>query len=447
MKIPWQVDVLVVAVALALRIISPDAATVGYVILGGYATIGRAQAIYSLVLSWVFASLNPGLFPVMENGVLMRYVVFTAAVGSIFVRAPFGRHTKRDRIVVGTVLLGCFLIAHSVAFSGHRQLSLLRSLLWGATMTAIVVGWEDLTPEARSILIRRVVRTLIAVAVASIPLTVIPSGYFLNQRGFQGILDHPQAFGIAMALLGSFAVAAWLLDRRPGSGLAVLTLAVGMVVLSEARTGGFALAIGAVGMAVVRGREGIVEVVRNLLKARTLLLIVCLGSVVTLVGGLYQFVQKYARTESEGRSVVELYYQTRSVIFVPMLRNIIREPLTGIGFGLPSDANAISRAETVLGVPVSLAVEKGVMPLAVLEEIGIIGFVAVTTWLWMGFRRSRQRGAVAVTVVVTILAVNLGEYIMFSPGGAGILFLVVLGWAFTGVCGRQMGDRGGSVSK
>ena len=202
------------------------------------------------------------------------------------------------------------------------------------------------------------------------------------------------------------------------------------------------MAIGAVGMAVVRGREGIVEVVSNMLKARTILLIVCLGSVVALAGGLYQFVQKYARTESEGRSVVDLYYQTRSVIFVPMLRNIIREPLTGIGFGLPSDANAISRAETVLGVPVSLAVEKGVMPLAVLEEIGIIGFVAVATWLWMGLRRSRQRGAVAVTVVVTILAVNLGEYILFSPGGAGILFLVVLGWAFTGVCGREVGDRG-----
>ena len=90
--------------------------------------------------------------------------------------------------MVGTVLLGCFLIAHSVAFSGHRQLSLLRSLLWGATMTAIVVGWEELTPEARCILIRRVVRTLIAVAVASIPLTVIPSGIFSISEGFRGFL-------------------------------------------------------------------------------------------------------------------------------------------------------------------------------------------------------------------------------------------------------------------
>ena len=57
-------------------------------ILGGYATIGRAQAIYALVLSWVFGSLNPGLFPVMENGALMRYVIFTAAVGSILSALP-----------------------------------------------------------------------------------------------------------------------------------------------------------------------------------------------------------------------------------------------------------------------------------------------------------------------------------------------------------------------
>ena len=439
MKIPWQVEAVIIVTALGLRAISADTATIGYVVLAGYAIIGRAQAVYSLVVLWLFGSLNPGAFAVVENGILLRYVVMAAALVSIFCRAPFGRHGKRDGVVVGTILLGCFLIGHSVVFSDHRQLSVLRSSLWVATMTAIVVAWEDMTLETRHVLVARVVRTMIWVAIASIPLTILPVGYFLNQRGFQGVLNHPQAFGVTMALLGSFAMPAWLFDRRPRWSLAVASLAVGMVVLSGARTGGFALAIGVAGMVLVRWRGRVMEMLRSVLRARMILLIVCVGSTVTLTGGVYQYVQKYdARGGDEG-SVVELYVQSRSVLFVPMIRNIVREPVFGIGFGVPSEPEALSKIRTVGGLPVSLGVEKGVMPLAVLEEVGIIGFVVVGMWLWMALRGCVRNGPLAVAAVVTILAVNLGEYVLFSTGGTGILFLVVMGWAITvGVPGGRV---------
>ena len=78
----------------------------------------------------------------------------------------------------------------------------------------------------------------------SIPLTAFAAGYYRNGRGFQGVLHHPQAFGIVMALLGAWAIPSWLADRRPRWSLAASALAVVMVVLSGARTGGFALAIG-----------------------------------------------------------------------------------------------------------------------------------------------------------------------------------------------------------
>src|SRR5690606_19943902 len=87
--------------------------------------------------------------------------------------------------------------------------------------------------------------------------------------------------------------------------------------------------------------------------------------------------------------------------------------------------------DPVSGLPVGAAVEKGVMPLAVWEELGIFGLCAVGLWLWGIVRRSARGGITPMALCTVVLVVNLGESILFSPGGMGLLCLLLLGWAAT----------------
>lgn len=437
MNVRPGIEVTTILIAIAFRVLSEETAIIGYVVVAGYATTGRRRAIYAFVLSWLFGALNPGMFPVVEDGTVLRYLVTVGGVGSIFIQSAFARKWKRDRIVTITLLLGGFLLAHSILFSHQPTISILKALLWGVTMVSIVVAWEDLSPGSRYALARRIYRTLTSVAVVSIPLTVLAVGYYLNDRGFQGILHHPQAFGIVMALLGASAISSWLTDRRQRWSLPVSALAVAMVVLSGARTGGFALAIGVSVMLIVRSRGRLFALVKSVVRVRVVLLAITVASVLTLTGGVLQYIEKRPDVTVDRSTAAELYARSRGILILPMIRNILSDPIVGIGFGVPSSRENVASSDGLFGIPTSASVEKGVMPLAVLEEVGVFGLCLVSIWLWMGFRRSVRNGPTPVAVIATTLAVNLGEAILFSPGGTGLLFMVAIGWAFSAPGGRR----------
>jgi len=114
------------------------------------------------------------------------------------------------------------------------------------------------------------------------------------------------------------------------------------------------------------------------------------------------------------------------------VENIEADPFIGIGFGIPSfAADLIIERDPLSGLPLSASIEKGVLPVAVLEELGVVGFVAFVGWLMLLFRVILHRGFAPLSVVITILMINLGESTLFSPGGMGMLSLVLIGWAVT----------------
>jgi len=110
-----------------------------------------------------------------------------------------------------------------------------------------------------------------------------------------------------------------------------------------------------------------------------------------------------------------------------MIANIVVKPFTGIGFGIASDYLSMDIVrDPILGLPISAPIEKGVTPLMVLEEVGIIGFILFAIWIWILIRRSIVNGASAFLVMTTLLLLNLSEATLFSPGGAGLLILILL---------------------
>jgi len=113
-----------------------------------------------------------------------------------------------------------------------------------------------------------------------------------------------------------------------------------------------------------------------------------------------------------------------------MASNISARPLEGIGFGMASiPSELVVVRDPVFGLPVSAAVEKGVLPLAIVEEIGVVGFGVVLLWVLALLRMSARAGVAPVAVCLTALFLNMGEATLFSPGGLGLLMLIMLGWA------------------
>jgi hypothetical protein len=422
-----------------MRLATPSTAGLCYVVLAALAVTGEQNTLRALALSCVLTLLNPTLAPVPTSGMLGRFLVITAAGLSSFLRWPGLRGGLEVSVpVVASLGVGLAIGLHSLLFSPIPILSLLKAGSWTFAITSVVAAWCRLTPEQRKGAQTELYGLLVGVLLVSLPLVGLPQGYALNEKGLQGIFNHPQVFGPTMSLLAAWALTRLFSQPRPQWHLiGTWGLAALMIVLSEARTAGVAMLVGAflglVTVSLLSGRR-LVDALPAIRSAR-LYIVLLVGSLLvvansaTLGQRLTEFIAKRNQTDS----LVAAYESSRGQMIERMWERIQERPFTGSGFGLASDTDATNVVyDETTGLPISAAAEKGVLPLAVLEELGILGFAWVALWMWGVLRRSARAGPEALALVVTVLATNLGEATFFSPGGLGLLYLVCVGWGATG---------------
>lgn len=426
-----------IIVALILRFASGPTADLSYLVIAGYALAGRTQAIQALALSWLFTMVNPGLAP--EAGAVGRYVVIAAAAAAAAFHGGFlTRHLRVRAFTLATILLFGFIVIHSLLFSPMLDVSLLKAASWGLAATALFSAWLGLSGEERDRLSGRLFWGLVLVLFVSLPLLVMPQGYLRNGTGFQGVLGHPQVFGLTMALLGAWAAARMFAERRPSWGQILLTGAcLVAVLLSEARTGGLAMVFG-VGLSLLLSpafaRRSILAMAPGLRSGRLLaiLSVVVLAGVAMaplLAGVIQRFLTKSHRSGTAG--LYDAYEGSRGPLMHAMLENIRDDPMGGIGFGMASDpSQMVVERDPVFGVPLGAAIEKGTVFLAVPEELGLIGAVFFVGWVFWLLRGSARGGLAPFAVCLTALILNVGENTLFSAGGQGLLVLILFAWAY-----------------
>lgn len=428
------------ATILGMRLVPGITAEASYVALAVYALLGRANAIRALAMSWLLSMGNTGLLPDANLASIGRYGIIAGAGASALLHSGLLSRYPRIAPLTGfTACLGAFLIFHSLFFSRIVDVSLLKSLTWAIAVTTLMSCWTGLGYVERRRLEQEVFFALVFVLLASLPLLVLPVGFLRNGTGFQGILNQPQAFGPTMALLGAWTLARMLAQERPSwRHVALLGLCGAMVLLSLARTAGLTLVLG-VGLSMLlivplSGRP-FAAMVPGLRSSRLwalagMALIAGLFMLPTILNVIQGFVLK-SRSGIDG--LLDLYLDTRGMLVLPMLDNIAEHPWTRIGFGIASqpDLMVVDR-DSVLGLPTGAAIEKGLAYLAVLEELGIFGALFVAAWLWRVLRASGRNGLVSLTLCLSVLVTNISESTLFSPGGMGLLFLIVLTAAGTG---------------
>lgn len=426
--------------AIGMRVGSGPTANLSYLVIAGYALLGRAQAIQALALSWLFSMINPALAPDASAASIGRYLVIVAATISVAWRSTSsGTGYSIKRLSYLTLCLGMLLLVHSLLFSAVVDVSVLKVVSWVVVVLTLLSAWQGLAAEQRVALFDQLQWGLIWLLLLSLPLLAIPGiGYLRNGTGFQGLLSHPQAFGPTAALVGVLVGGRVMGERKPAwRDIALLGLCLVLVVLSEARTAGVAMVLGLLGSALLSPAFAAVSRRRMLpgLRSRRFQTVALLAVTGVIVAGplLAGRLSTYLFKRSDATSLIAAADASRGALIQKMFVNIQENPLTGIGFGIASEPAYMEvERDPVLGLPLSALVEKGVMPVAVVEELGVFGAVAVLGWFLVVLRRGARSGVSQFAVLITLVLVNFGESMFFSVGGMGMLLLILLAGAVTG---------------
>lgn len=278
---------------------------------------------------------------------------------------------------------------------------------------------------------------------ATIPLGISQNMFSLNYTGvslFNGPFWHSQTLGPVSAMMLIYLACVYLFTpyRCRWLSLPLAVVLLYFLYRSASRTALVAMLLGA-GVLLVAGflmhsRRG-QKLRMNL--SRSSLVGLMVGSIVLAVfadvftGGslsskALSFAIKYDRSSAYGESGLssEELMSTRQAQIDSMIHTFKQTPITGISFGTSLDPIFAANA-TYLTAPT----EKGFLPLAVLEETGIIGAFFFAIFLFCMVRYLiAERSLPALGVFATFLGANMGEMMFFSFGGqGGFMWLIVAG--------------------
>lgn len=387
------------------------------------------MAVRALVLIYIIRALNPGFAGEAVDLMLPGLVAALICCGRIYFDWLMSGARTSSISKSMTLLLSVFALT-SIISSQFVTVSVFKLLLFGSVAMALLLGASNLSVH-RDWMLSRIVDIYVAVLLLSVPLMFLPIGYFRDGQGFQGILNHPQEYGIFMAPFAALLLARSVADPERRLERAGLFLVVACtLVMTRSRNGVLAMILGVlVAYSVERlGRLSPAAVLRFSLGA-VLLTAAILGLLVSDVGGVTGAIQSFLLKEG-GESISESFETSRGFLMLEALENFLANPISGIGFGVTISEFRPSMPvyEPLTGLPISFPTEKGYIPIAVLEEVGIVGFWAFVAFLLRYFGELKRVGSVPLfAMALGVFLTNLGEMTFFSMNGYGLMSWCLLG--------------------
>jgi hypothetical protein len=418
-----QVGVLTAVVASGA---TSDVAQLG---LLGWALAGPLTALQSLSLFVVVRNFNPSL---AAHGVIGGALAWALPLVVSLRLLPLV--TAQSLRLLGPLWLFCTVgVLTSVLTSPAVAVSIMKAATLAIVASGVLIASARLTPTETSVL-GTWLRTLAVVVAGLSLLTIVRPGiaHLPNSDLLNGILGHSQALGAFLAPFAAASLAEWMLRRgsmtpvRSASWLAMLAC----LLLTSSRTAAVATILGLAfsmigGVAADRRRTG-AEVRRALGMIAGLMLALLVMQLATgrVLSSVSHFVLKGTQT-----SVGEAFQASRGGLVSTELQNFLKSPWIGNGFGVYADGVFPTGVKTFLGIPVSAPVEKGVLPTAVLEETGLLGFLCLAVLIYALVAPVWRRAPhPIVAMLIACLFVNLGEAVLLSPGGMGLHIWLLIGW-------------------
>lgn len=242
---------------------------------------------------------------------------------------------------------------------------------------------------------------------------------------FNGMTWHSQCLGPLIAVLNAYLLSDYLTGfKKPCWLYRILLLASPVLIyLTSSRTAllGYVISIMVCVFFSLQSR-GISAAKKNKILTGFIAIVV-VGCIFAMISpsarsSVKLFMLKTSEGSLVGESVSEQLIDSRQELVERGLENFKESPLIGNGFQVAKDMMGISveRGGFILSAPI----EKGVLPVMVLEEGGLFGFIIFAIFILSVFLRYLKLGLVCfLSTFTTFIALNTGEATFFSTSGAG----------------------------
>lgn len=308
------------------------------------------------------------------------------------------------------VTLLCFLVflITSLIVSNYPLVSIAKLLNYFVPLTEIVLlTWLS---KGYFNLLRWLSNYFVIIFLASTFLMLDYRGYLLNGFSFQGILNHPNIYGV-LSVVGIVVIITKLITSKINLVgkifmYFVLVIAILELVLTNSRSSILALIISII-LFIIFSKLSILS------KLFILALISFIFFISLTLPTVSEFIIKFVRKgQSSEHILLSRYGQISNLDFV-----LKDSPLLGIGFGVPVNKSSLELDDFVF--------EAGNIFFGLIIFTGIFGLIIYIIYLFsIIFINGRIKRNFIVLFISTIL-VNTGEMIMFSSNNAGIFCFIL----------------------
>ncbi len=267
-----------------------------------------------------------------------------------------------------------------------------------------------------------------------------------GRKLFNGVMEHSQLLAIITPVCLTWTLCDMLLIQKKISRLhlVIVTVAPVLMFMSRSRTAmlTFVVSIFMIYFCCIPSVKLPPAIKQRLRKTMYGLLAVIIV-VITFAQIRYQTLSKWIRKEdnigADQRSVAEALTASRMGLVEYNLNDFKLNPVFGKGFQVMNWHAQAYKAHRISLL--SAPIEKGVLPLMVLGETGLVGACVFIVFLLSFYRTCiRRKYNVLLCMFTIMLATNMSEASFFAPGGSAMLwiFAVIGGFSLDLSCKKYI---------
>ena len=243
---------------------------------------------------------------------------------------------------------------------------------------------------------------------------------------FCGVTNQSQTLAVFGGVMLAWLMADMLFVEQKFDKFHLVLLGIGIVLvyMSRSRVGLFILMVAVVMVAMyLPNKLSLPFNIKRRLKAGVAA-ILALGMVAAVASEVMNdtislWLRKTDDVEEDTRSLSEAVTSSRQGLIEESMEDFHRNPVFGSGFQV-AEYTAEMVARSGSGLVISAPIEKGVLPVMVLGETGVVGALVFVLFLISFYAASSKRRLYVTAALFTVLlASNMGEATFFSPGGGG----------------------------
>lgn len=313
-----------------------------------------------------------------------------------------------NTILILYCILTIYITVQSMLFSTYPIVSIFKYLLYAFVFVSIIIGFSNTNIQEILIYFRV---WLLLIFVFSLPLFFSKIGFLRNGRAFQGLINHPNIYGVFCTLLLSVI----LVSNYESNGFAIKSIytliSLFCIYMSQSRTAMFSALI------IILSYIFCSDKINLNIKISVFLMISFSIPIIFVVPKINGFISKFFL-----KGYTNIFF-SRSGQIQSFIDKMNANALFGTGFLTPFIPNTQN-----FSFSFDYVVEDGNIFLATLGYVGIIGlFIFVCIYSFIFSRNSEKKYYILFLAPILI---SFGEMTFFSTNNMACLFYICYGIYF-----------------